>query len=272
MIPAGEKVSMSQSAAGSENIQDRLSSERVMLVNPDRVFYLGLLGAPARRNFGGFTLYAALDSAFQICLEEGAWERRSLALVPPWTPHRIKSEDRLIGSIMIEPESITGLPAAVAGPGALQRVQGAFARLQQMGKDASLTELDADPLFFGQPLPERRLDPRVAAVVARIKSDPACHCTAEECAAASGLSFSRFLHLFREEVDTTFRRFRAWKRARAFLHHVNRQSTLTDIALEAGYPDSTYFSHSIRQVYGLRPKDIFAGSRRLSVLLQECDV
>ncbi|WP_309901090.1 hypothetical protein [Variovorax soli] len=37
------------------------------------------------------------------------------------------------------------------------------------------------------------------------------------------------------------------------------------MALDTGYPDSTHFSHSIRQVYGLRPSDILAGSRRLAV-------
>jgi AraC-like DNA-binding protein len=41
--------------------------------------------------------------------------------------------------------------------------------------------------------------------------------------------------------------------------------TLTDVALDAGYPDATHFSHSIRQVYGLTPRSIFAGSRKLAV-------
>ena len=43
------------------------------------------------------------------------------------------------------------------------------------------------------------------------------------------------------------------------------EANLTDVALIAGYPDSSHFSHSIRQVYGLKPKAIFAGSRNLAV-------
>jgi AraC-like DNA-binding protein len=247
----------------------RTGRERIMLVNPDRVFYLGLLGVPARRNFGAFTIYASLDSPFRLSVNDGPWKTRQLALVPPYTAHRIQTDDRLIGSIMIESESIGALPAIITTQNrdALVRIRAGFSYLQQVGGEGIPEGLDPDLLFFGETLPQRTLDPRVAAVVARIKADPACHCTAEECAEASGLSFSRFLHLFKDEVAVTFRRFRAWKRARLFLHHVNRQSSLTDIALEAGYPDSTYFSHSIRQVYGLRPKDIFAGSRRLAVLL-----
>ena len=52
---------------------------------------------------------------------------------------------------------------------------------------------------------------------------------------------------------------------KGLLRHVRQCTTLTDIALDTGYPDSTHFSHSIRQVYGLRPSDILAGSRRLAL-------
>ena len=81
-----------------------------------------------------------------------------------------------------------------------------------------------------------------------------------------GLSFSRFLHLFKAEVGTPFRSLRTWKRARSLLHHVTRDTNLVHVALDTGYPDSTHFSHSIRQVYGLKPRDLFAGSRQLTVL------
>ncbi|MDQ0073721.1 AraC-like DNA-binding protein [Variovorax boronicumulans] len=53
--------------------------------------------------------------------------------------------------------------------------------------------------------------------------------------------------------------------ARSLLRYVRQTTTLTDIALDTGYPDSTHFSHSIRQVYGLKPSDILAGSRRLAL-------
>ena len=61
-------------------------------------------------------------------------------------------------------------------------------------------------------------------------------------------------------------RITTWKRARSLLHHVTRETNLVHVALDTGYPDSTHFSHSIRQVYGLKPRDLFAGSRQLTVL------
>jgi hypothetical protein len=75
-------------------------------------------------------------------------------------------------------------------------------------------------------------------------------------------------NLFKQEVGAPFRSFRTWKRARSLLHYVNRDANLAHVALDTGYPDSTHFSHSIRQVYGLKPKDIFAGSRRLAIYAQ----
>ncbi len=63
----------------------------------------------------------------------------------------------------------------------------------------------------------------------------------------------------------TFRAFCAWKRARAALPHMTSACNLTELAMQTGYPDSTHFSHSIRRIFGLRPRDILAGSRRIAL-------
>ena len=55
-------------------------------------------------------------------------------------------------------------------------------------------------------------------------------------------------------------------REKSALESDTRDTALVNVALDTGYPDSTHFSHSIRQVYGLKPRDLFAGSRQLIVL------
>jgi AraC-like DNA-binding protein len=131
--------------------------------------------------------------------------------------------------------------------------------------DLDLRAMDFDAAFFGAALAPRSLDVRIRTVVDVIKRDPAAALSAQDCARSVNLSFSRFLHLFKREVDAPFRGFRLWKRARSLLHYVNRDANLAQVAQDTGYPDSTHFSHSIRQVYGLKPSDIFAGSRRLAI-------
>jgi AraC-like DNA-binding protein len=112
------------------------------------------------------------------------------------------------------------------------------------------------------------LDSRISAVIERIRSNPGGRHSAEQYARDSGLSVSRFSHLFRGETGTTLRGFSAWKRARAVLALVTNEEKLVETALEAGYADSTHFCHSIRQFYGLRPRDIAEIMASLKLTLQ----
>jgi len=246
----------------------------VMWITSDRVFYCGLLGVPSVRTFGAITLYAALAGPVRVCLAGGQWQATDLAVVPPHVPHRVACDARLVCVNLIEPETVDPqqLPrflqqtGPVQAPGFLANMRRRHAWLRDNACDIDMATLDYDKVFFGQALVPRRLDPRIAAIIAQISENPSMPAMAGDCAASVRLSFSRFLHLFKEQTGAPFRSMRTWKRARSLLHYVNRPSNLTAVALETGYPDATHFSHSIRQVYGLKPKDIFAGSRRLVLL------
>ena len=47
---------------------------------------------------------------------------------------------------------------------------------------------------------------------------------------------------------------------------INRPQNLAALAQDIGYPDSTHFSHSIRRYFGICPKDILRGCRRLQIV------
>ena len=265
-----------QDRTGPLVVRRSASNERVMWITPDRVFYVGLLGAPSVRNFGAVSVYVGLDCPVSVSVDGGEWETSHVAVVQPYTPHQVAYASRNIAVIHIEPESVDmgALPRMLReGCGAVQadefraHVLRCHQAIIRNSQNAAEPMLDFDTLVFGSPLPSRTVDPRIAQVLERIRRDPSSQALAQDCAEQVHLSFSRFLHLFKSEVGASFRSFRTWKRARSLLHYVVDQSTtLTDVALGAGYPDSTHFSHSIRQVYGLKPKDIFAGSRKLRVI------
>ena len=248
--------------------------QRMMWINADRVLYLGLLGEPTVRCFGGFSVYLSLRGTHRICVDGGDWQDSAVSVVPPYVRHRIVSGERMICNLLVEAETVdvAALPphlragrGAVDAPAALQRMREALDALRRADNRRYASTAAFDEAFFGAPLRTRALDARVQAVLDRIKSDPNGHVSAQECAAAAHLSVSRFLHLFKAETGSPFRSFRTWQRARSLLYYVTQSSNLTDIALDAGYPDSTHFSHSIRQVYGLTPKSIFAGCRKLAL-------
>jgi AraC-like DNA-binding protein len=248
-------------------------SQRLMWITPDRVFYAGLLGAPSVRTMGALTAYVAVEGAIRIRLGAGEWQTTRVAVVQPCTAHQVVAEARLIEVIQLEAETIDAAAVpellracgAIDAPGFADHVHRCRRELCGRQADPDPTMRDFDRFFFGKPIAARAMDRRIGAVVDRIKADPCAPASAEDCAASANLSFSRFLHLFKQEAGVPFRSFRTWKRARGLLHHVNREANLAHVALDTGYPDSTHFSHSIRQVYGLKPKDIFAGSRRLAV-------
>ncbi len=250
------------------------SSERVMWITADRVFYAGLLGEPTMHTKGAIVLYVSVEAPLRIRINGGEWQTTDVAVVQPYVPYQIATEGRHVLNILVEPETVdmARLPDVLCANGPVEapefaaRVKQVHAQLAAAGRELDVQPTDFDVMFFGESLPVRQLDARIANVLERIKSDPSAQAAAEACAAEAKLSFSRFLHLFKEEVGAPFRSFRTWKRARSLLHHVNSDSNLVYVALDIGYPDSTHFSHSIRQTYGLKPRDIFAGSRKLRII------
>jgi AraC-like DNA-binding protein len=248
----------------------------MMWVTPDRVFYFGLLGAPSERLMGSVTIYVAVEGSVRIRIGSGDWQDGAMAVAPPYAPHEVLAEQPLINVIKVEAETVDLLASpeilrrsgVVDAPDFVAHVRRQSLDLR-LGRHADLRTLDFDSLFFEDRLPPRRIDRRIRLVIERIKSDPSAPAHAEDCARAINLSFSRFLHLFKQETGVPFRSFRSWKRARSFLHRANQRANLALVALDSGYPDSTHFSHSIRRTFGLKPKDIFAGSKRLAVFANE---
>jgi len=239
---------------------------RMMLVTPARIAYRGLFGKPGVRAMGAWLIYVALDQPFQISREGGEPTREHLALVPPYQPHRVATADREIAQILLEAETVEGADAVE--PLFATHAQRTAMRTRILAAfDQPLGAADEfDHHFFGVEIAARALDPRISGAIARIIACQGANVTAQTCAARAGLSFSRFTHLFSTQTQTTFRRFRAWKRARSLMSMVGGAPSLVHVALDAGYADSTHFSHAVRQFYGYTPRDIFAGSRRLSVV------
>lgn len=248
---------------------------RIMMLSRDRVFYRGWLGrAMQPRRIGAAVIYCAPEGSLRIRRGRApGWQSRTVACVLPYEPHELATGDGHVIAACFEPERIAAealetLVARVRAdspPGALaRRLRHAATQLAGEGIE---TPDRFDRLVLGAPLPERALDPRIVRVLDRIEADPAQGpLSAEECAAGIGLSASRFLHLFKDETGISFRNLRMWKRARRFLDHAVQETSLTEVALDLGYPDSSHFSHSIRKIYGLMPRSIREGSRGLTVI------
>jgi AraC-like DNA-binding protein len=247
-------------------------SGHLMLITPERVFYAGLLGRPRERCPGAFHVYVAIKGGLWLTTADGRESYGELAAVPPNERHTIASDYRSAICLVVEPESVPDgvfeeFARRLTGPERewfACRIRAAYGELlHQRCDDVSSAEFDR--MCFGEALPRRILDPRVARSIVQIERFCGEPVTAAGCAAQAGLSQSRFLHLFKQETGISFRSFRAWKRARHLLHFANQDLNLAHLAQDIGYPDSTHFSHSIRRFYGLKPRAIFSGSRDLAI-------
>ena len=239
---------------------------RGLTITPDRVAYYGAFGRPSPRCLGSWALYLSLDLPFT--LHEADHEARSshLALVPPWTPHRVLPGASELGVLLIEPDSVDGdaLQARLMGNASMQR-RTAISVAEGFGRPRA-ADADLDLQFFGAALPTRAIDDRIRRVIALIANPDSRTLSAEHCAGQVFLSPSRFMHLFSEQTDTTFRRFRAWKRARRMLSLLAGHPRLIEAALDAGYADSTHLSRAMRSCYGYTPSALSAFTRDLPVV------
>jgi AraC-like DNA-binding protein len=250
------------------------ANKPLMWITPGRVLYAGLLGRPSLRKMGGFIIYVAQQQPIRVSIDGGPWQQGDLAVVPPYVPHRIASETRFIIDLIIEPETVQqgllpdflrGQQGVVLAPAFVARVRSVLAQWHLRCEAMAPDDAAFDRVLFGQMLARATLDPRIAQVLADIAQNPAGDSSAAQYAARFSLSFSRFVHLFKEQVGVPLRTLRMWKRARSLLAYVTQSANLAVIAQITGYPDSSHFSHSIRQVFGLSPKDVFAGSRKLNL-------
>ena len=240
---------------------------RRIRVDADRVFYCGDLGRPSMRRSGAINVYVALDAPLRFSFDGGPWQAGECVVAQPYVEQRLACDGRLICDFMIEPESVdlAALPAFLRACGAV-RAEPFVRRVHVAARGGPLAACSLDDAFLDAPLPRRAMDPRIARVVEHLQKMPNSPVQAQAFAAQARLSLSRFLHLFKEETGRSYRTLRAWKRARMLLPRINQPQNLARLAQDIGYPDSSHFSHSIRQYFGICPKDILSGCRRLQVV------
>src|SRR4051794_7117520 len=176
-------------------------SGHLMLITPERVFYAGLLGRPRQRCSGALHVYVALTGSLRLLPDGGEERCGELLVVPPNRQHTIESDYRTVIVVTIEPESVPiGTLDRFASRVSREaeafacRIRAAYEELVQRPLSGDATCAIFDRLSSGEVLPQRTLDPRAAKAIAlttRFSGEPA---TAESCAAAVGLSTSRFLH------------------------------------------------------------------------------
>ena len=103
-------------------------------------------------------------------------------------------------------------------------------------------------------------DKRIASAVDGLLSSPALEANTATLAARAGLSVSRFQHIFKATTGVTVRRFRIWARMRRAIAMAVAGATITHAALEAGFSSPAHFSAAFREMFGMAPTQLLAGT------------
>lgn len=273
--PGGPGGGERSRAAGAEETgmqaaeRSRAGPTWVSLVGPSRLLYAGPSAVlRTRLSLGAAVLYAAPGGAVEVSIDGDAWIGGDAVAVAPYVPHWFRTASETSIGVSIEPESVDpaalraltgGAPAARRGAEVARHLLlGAEMLAAAPREDAGIAER-FDARMLGAPLARRCLDPRIAVALRSLEAhlpEGDKQTTSARLAEAAGVSEDRFQRLFRDQTGAAFSRFKRWKRARRFLTLFDAGRSLTEVAMELGYPDSAWFSNSIRDIFGQTPRDM----------------
>ena len=132
--------------------------------------------------------------------------------------------------------------------------------------DAYMLNFDLDALLPIQCADVAPVDTRVAHSLKALRRPGSETPSRGELAQVTGLSDSRFNHLFRAEMGVDFRRYRVWSQVRAALCALSTDKRLTQAALDGGFVDSSHFSHMFRKTFGMTPSSVLKPLRDVTCI------
>ncbi|MEJ7644808.1 MAG: AraC family transcriptional regulator [Chryseolinea sp.] len=102
----------------------------------------------------------------------------------------------------------------------------------------------------------RPLDKRIANVVETIKISPHQSISFENLTETSGLSGSRFMHLFKNEIGTSIRKFVLWNKLQHAIKLHLMGNSLQKSASLSGFTDAAHFNRVFVSNYGINPSSL----------------
>ncbi|KZM69557.1 AraC family transcriptional regulator [Nocardia terpenica] len=224
---------------------------------PGTALYCGRALELAPHSGAVWCLAVGIDNPITIEVNERDPITARSALIPPRLIHRLRCHGSRMMFAYFDPASARASSCRPAMTRWIDEVGIGHADERRLVRLAATVLTDADDSLAQDWLdlaarPEQRhIDPRIAEVTRRIRRDPAAATPARELAEAVGLSESRLLHLFREHIGTSLRRFRLWARLEHAVAAYHRGHTITAAAAEAGFATPSHLADRFRSTFGL---------------------
>jgi AraC-like DNA-binding protein len=254
--------------AARQRLNEPAAADAMLCVGDGKTLYIGTLDYVDWHLHGAPVFIAGVAGTFRLRGPGGEWRSCRAAVIPAGVRHALDLGGDPLAVFYPEPHiadrlSLSGLGASWdfhEGMLVGQRPQvGAFRELYEHRDSLDFAGEALDQLVDhvrGRREPPR-LDVRLKRVIEQLDLAPDDLTTASQHAQAQGLSASRFMHLFSEEIGVPFRRYRIWNRLRAAMRIVLTGSSLTEAAVEAGFTDSAHFARLFRATFGVTQSYVF---------------
>ncbi|WP_339086399.1 helix-turn-helix transcriptional regulator [Hyphomicrobium sp. ghe19] len=239
-------------------------------VGDGRMLFAGCLRRNALHSHSASVLLAGLYDDFRLKLGGGSWFSCRAAIIRAGDAYEFDADGRPLAVLYVEPTeaSAEGLAALIQQTreehGALIGQQSDLGLLREIyeaaGSPRWVHEAVAELVEFSTAGTRPTIDVRVARAIEAIAvqerdesemdAERACPPSVAEAARTSGLSMSRFQHLFKQETGVCYRRYAAWARMRSAVSEVVAGSNFTTAAHAAGFYDQPHFAHEFRRIFG----------------------
>lgn len=215
-------------------------------------------------------IVVAIEGRMGIRLAGEPWREARGAIVRPDVEHSFHGRETSGAMLFVDPESSegawlqTGLVEAITlVPDA--RIEACLAELRAF-RERPLEAMDVGDLvrhcvraFCAGAPPSRRLDARIASVLAAIRESDDLRISLEDAAGRVHLSPGRLAHLFKDEVGLPFRRYMLWRKLARAMLAIGQQRTMAAAAQEADFADAAHLTRTFHQMFGIPPSVMLRG-------------
>jgi AraC-like DNA-binding protein len=252
----------------TDRLYESAAPDALLCVGGGKTLYIGSLEQVDWHLHGAPVFIAGVTGTFRLRMPSGEWASCRAAVIPAGVRHALDLDGEPLAVFYPEPNVACMSALTRFGHGWDEHERILLGKHAELGAFRELYEDAASVHWSGEALDDllgfalRRdggnvLDARLAQVVAWLDEHPDDLTGAGKLAESQGLSSSRFLHLFSEQIGVPFRRYRIWNRVRAAMKAALSGSNLTDSAMTAGFADSAHFAHNFRDTFGVTPSYVF---------------
>jgi len=218
-------------------------------------------------------LQVALQAPFALTLDDGRRGYHEVAVMAPNLPHSTDTEGQPFLDILVDPDDdlyrylhplldgapLRSLPAQ--GIAHLQPRCAALLRGEADGAQAADLLRQLLQALCPEPLARLPWDARTLRACAWMRACiPQAVPTIEQVAAHVGLSPSRLMHLFSDDLGLPMRQYLLWLRLRHAMRLNAEGRTLTEIALGAGFYDHAHLTRTARRMVEFAPSVLNAST------------